>query len=316
MLDKLKIAKYRFVLQATEAMHLPPYKGATLRGGFGQAFKQIACSMPGAPCNACSQQVSCAYSYVFETPVPPDSEVLRTHEAVPRPFVIEPPLDGETEFRAGDDLFFELVLIGKGIEYLPYFVLAFRELGRQGLGYGRGHFLLKQIWAIDPLGPWQTLVYDGATDSLRNAAMTAQMGDIERLAGSLADQDLIVQFLTPTVLKHNDAITREPDFHILIRSLLRRISSLYYFHCGERWEADYRNLIEQAQMVETVEATVRWQDWERYSTRQHQRIEMGGLVGCAHYSGPITDFRSILVLGSIVHVGKASVFGSGKYLIL
>ena len=275
MLDKLAIARYRFVLQALEPMSLPPHKGATLRGGFGQAFKRMACLHPQAEgCKTCQERERCAYSYVFETPVPTDARVLRTHEAVPRPFVFEPPLDDKTQYNVGEELAFGLVLIGRGVDYLPYFVLAFKALGEVGLGRGRGRFRLKQVWAHDPLGPWETLIYDGPSDALRNVVMTAGIAEIQQAAVKLSTHEVSVSFLTPTVLKHNGVIVREPAFDVLVRALLRRVSSLYYFHCGERWETDYKGLVEQARKVETVEASVHWQEWERYSTKQDRRIEM------------------------------------------
>jgi hypothetical protein len=315
MLDKLKIAKYRFVLEPTEPMRLPTYKGATLRGGFGQVFKRMACVQPGSRCDTCQQSSRCAYRYVFETPAPPDSEVLRTHAAVPRPFAFEPPLDDRTVYRVGDELAFGLVLIGRSIDYLPYFVLAFKALGDEGLGRGRGRFRLKQVWARDPLGPWETLIYDGPSDALRNIEMMAGITEIERAAAALSDYELSVHFLTPTFLKHAGKMAREPAFHILIRGLLRRVSSLYYFHCGERWEADYKGLVELAQAVEMVEVETHWQGWERYSGRQKQRIDMGGLIGQLRYVGPLADFHLLLVLGSLVHVGKGCVFGNGQYKV-
>jgi len=317
MLDKLKIARYRFVLEPIESMSLPPYKGATLRGSFGQAFKRMACSRPrpGGTCKGCPERDHCAYSYVFETPVPPDSEVLRTHESVPRPFVFEPPLDGKTEYSLGDELDFGLVLVGSGIDYLPYFILAFKALGEVGLGRARGRFWLKQVWVRDPLGPWKTLIYDGPSDALRNVEMLAGIAEIEWAAEALPSDELSVHFLTPTRLKHDGNMVREPGFHVLVRALLRRVSSLYYFHCGEQWEADYRGLIELAQTVEIGEAAARWQNWARYSSKQGRRIDMGGLIGKMCYAGPLAGFRPLLVLGSVVHVGKGCVFGNGKYTV-
>ncbi len=315
MLEKLKIARYRFVLEPIEPMSLASHKGGTLRGAFGWAFKRMACVQPGSRCDACQQTARCAYSYVFETPAPPDSEVLRTHEAVPRPFVFEPPLDGKTEYKVGDELAFGLVLIGGGIDHLPHFVLAFKALGEAGMGRGRARFRLKQVWARDPLGPWETLIYDGPSDSLRNVEMTAGIGEIEQAAATLPNHELSVHFLTPTRLKHSGKIAREPAFHVLIRALLRRVSSLYYFHCGERWKTDYKDFVKRAQKVETVEAVVHWQSRERYSSKQHRRIDIGGVVGTLRYAGSLADFRTLLILGSAIHVGKGCVFGNGKYTV-
>jgi hypothetical protein len=317
MLEEFTVAKFRFALEPIEPMSLPSHKGGTLRGGFGQAFKRMTCSQPrvGYSCKDCQARDRCAYSYVFETPVPPDSEVLRTHEAVPRPFAFEPPRDGKTAYDVGEELDFGLVLVGRGIEYFPYFVLAFKALGEMGLGRGRGRFRLNKVWACDPLGPWETLVYDGPSDALRNSEMTRSAFEIEQAASTLPSDELSVEFLTPTLLKHSGKMVREPEFHVLARGLLRRLSSLYYFHCGERWEADYRGLVELAESVETVEKGTHWQRWERYSGKQDRCIDMGGIVGKMHYTGPLGEFRPLLLLGSVVHVGKGCVFGNGKYAV-
>jgi len=105
----------------------------------------------------------------------------------------------------------------------------------------------------------------------------------------------------------------QPDFHILIRAILRRVSSLYYFHCSEQWETDYRGIIAQAQVVRLTAAQTQWVEWERYSTRQDKKIELGGFVGEASYAGNLEPFLPLLLAGQLVHVGKACVFGNGQY---
>jgi len=81
--------------------------------------------------------------------------------------------------------------------------------------------------------------------------------------------------------------------------------------------------------VRLAEARTGWVDWERYSRRQRQRMNLGGLVGQATYEGDastglstgastelstgLRPFLPLLVLGELVHVGKACVFGNGWY---
>jgi len=316
MLDKLHIAKYRFNLQAVERLELPPYKGATLRGAFGNVFKRLACSQPGQACTDCMLRTSCAYAYVFETPLPPDAEVLRTYQNIPHPFILEPPLDQRTTYEPGEGLTFNLILVGRGISYLPYFVLTFQELGRLGIGRGRKKFWLMDVIAVNPVSGAEVLLFSGEDDGLRNEDLSIGYAEIEEKASSLPDDRLTVRFLTPTRLKHAGAYVQQPPFHVLLRSILRRVSSLYYFHCGERWQINYRGCIEAAKEVRTVDAKTEWADWERYSSRQRQRIAMGGFVGEVSYEGKLADMRSLVLLGAIIHVGKASAFGQGKYEVL
>ncbi|MCL6451210.1 MAG: hypothetical protein K6T75_07965, partial [Acetobacteraceae bacterium] len=162
MLEALRLARFSLVLRAEEELWLPPYQGSTLRGGFGSAFRRVACSRaaqrgPLPDCHGCALGSVCPYAYVFETAPTPGSQVLRKYRDVPRPFVLEPPLQPRGEYKAGERLVLGLVLVGRGIDYLPYFVVAFRELGKQGIGRRggrshRGRFALEEVRAVEEAG--------------------------------------------------------------------------------------------------------------------------------------------------------------------
>ena len=117
-------------------------------------------------------------------------------------------------------------------------------------------------------------------------------------------------------LRYEGKITDNLEFHVLIRNLLRRISSLMYFHCGESLDCDFKVLIENATEVKIQSSELRWHDWERYSARQNQRMTLGGLVGKITYSGNFNEFMPFIKLGEYVHVGKGTTFGLGMYEIL
>ena len=348
MLNKLRIAKYHFTLQAVERMGLPRYKGSTLRGGFGAVFKRTVCFQKKVKsCADCLLKANCPYAYIFETAPPQDAEVLRTYSDVPLPFVIEPPLDTKTVYEPGETLDFGLVLVGRAINYLPYFIVVFQELGRVGLGRGRGKYALREVAAVQPLDGVEETIYSAVNEMVCERDLSVGWAEIEAQSSKLKTQSptlrlasgqasnlqpltsnlqpfdqaqgkppiskLTVNFLTPTRMKHKGQYVERPEFHVLVRNVLRRVSSLYYFHCGERWETDYRGIIEAATGVRLAEARTEWVDWERYSRRQQQRMNLGGLVGQVTYEGDLQSFLPLLVLGQLVHVGKACVFGHGKY---
>ena len=104
MLDGLVCARCRFVLEALEPLRLSAFAGATLRGGFGHAFKRSVCIWPPGDCPRCLLRHSCSYPYVFETAPPPGAQKLRKLDQIPRPYVIEPPTD-QPLVRPGDDRF-------------------------------------------------------------------------------------------------------------------------------------------------------------------------------------------------------------------
>jgi CRISPR/Cas system endoribonuclease Cas6 (RAMP superfamily) len=51
----------------------------------------------------------------------------------------------------------------------------------------------------------------------------------------------------------------------------------------------------------------------RYSGRQEHRISMGGFVGDVTFEGDVQPFVQIIKAGEILHVGKGTAFGLGRY---
>lgn len=320
--SNLTLSRYRLTLEAVETLHLPAFKGSALRGGFGHTFKRLVCLQPWQCGDYCQKGNECPHGYIFETKPPPGSQALSKNEYVARPFVIEPPLDPRSEYQAGERLAFHLVLVGRAQEYLDYFVITFKELGRVGLGKGRGKYRIAHVEAAQPFEastvpsePEAGPAPGGTQAASLMAGRPVTAADIEAQAAALPADSVRVRFLTPTRLIHDKQLVHPPPFHVLARRLLDRVSSLSYFHCGQRWEVDFKALIEQAHAVELAGNNTRWMQLERYSGRQHERLSLGGFVGDVVYRGDLAPFRTLLLAGQLVHVGKASVFGNGQYQI-
>lgn len=323
-LDAFRVARFKVALEAKDRLRLPEYKGSALRGGFGHVFRKVACVTRGGECPPCLLKGACAYAYIFETPPPADSLILRKYPHAPHPFVLEPPLDATTIYEPGSVLTFSLVLIGKGIDYLPYFIYAFDELGRTGLGRDRARFSLAEVdgeSTSDGEGAWQP-IYRGDRKVLSNGFRVRTGRDLfnhvhdhDHANGHVLPLTITLRFLTPTRLRFDEALATRLDFHVLIRNLLRRLSALSYFHCGRQLDLDFKGLIARAEQITTEKAELRWVDWQRYSNRQKTKIKMGGLVGQASYSGSLGEFLPFLRLGELVHLGKGTVFGLGQYAL-
>jgi hypothetical protein len=251
------------------------------------------------------------------------------------PFVIEPPLDSTTQYAEGDVLVFVLVLVGRAIDYLPYFIFAFEHLGqRRGIGRGeagggrggteggrretgggRGKFAVEAVTALNGNGEG-TRVYDGESKVLCASFVPERIYDrTNRTASRSSAFRLTISYLTPTRLIFDRALAAVPEFHILIRNLLRRVSNLAYFHCDGELDLDFRGLVQAAEAVKLVDNRTRWHDWERYSARQDAKLKMGGMVGEAVYEGDVTPFIPLLALGEVLHVGKGTGMGLGRYRV-
>ena len=158
-------------------------------------------------------------------------------------------------------------------------------------------------------------IYDGETQMVHNRNSALNFDEIRSEAESLPIDTLTVRLLTPTRITHKGQITDQLDFHIFWRRLIGRISASAYFHCGESLDLDFKGLIAQAETVETVENTLRWKDWTRYSSRQNQKMQLGGLIGSVTYAGDLEAFLPFVALGKFLHVGKNATFGLGKYRV-
>ncbi len=311
MLPYISFSSYFFGLLAEDEICLPPYKGSTFRGGFGHAFKKVVCTIRGKECVECLLKTRCLYSYVFETHPPEGSEILRKYEKAPHPFIIEPPLEEKRLYKPGETISFSLILIGKAIDYLPYFIYTFEELGRIGIGKGKGRYELREVSCDGKV------IYNSVDKQLKPTPPFSPSLLKRGMSGVTPNSNLItLNFLTPTRIVVNEDLVVDLEFHHLIRSLLRRISTLSYFHCEKRLELDFKGMIERALDVKAKKRELSWYDWERYSARQDVRMKMGGILGSVTFSGDFAEFMPYLLLGEHLHVGKGTSFGLGKYEVV
>jgi CRISPR-associated endoribonuclease Cas6 len=308
----MKLSKYRFTIKPQRELILPPYKGSTFRGGFGHAFRHAVCVERKKECAGCLLRSNCVYSFVFETSVPHEDGKQQDKD-VPHPFIIELPLDQRQHYGINDRLDFDLVLIGRAVDYMPYFIFAFEEVGRVGVGKNNGQYSLEKVIGMN--NGEESVIYDGKSH-FRDDFHTTDSNDIMK-EGELPDSYRVkLRFLTPTRIKYNGKFITDTNFEIVIRNLLRRLSSLAEIHCGEKWELDWKGLIERTNMIKTVQTDLVWKDWERYSQRQDTKLKMGGFLGEITFEGDLAEFMPYLKLGEYLHIGKGTVFGLGKYEIV
>jgi hypothetical protein len=319
MLDSFRVARYGFVLECLSPIEFRTFAGSTLRGAFGSVFRRLVCITRAPTCEGCLLRHQCAYGYVFETAPPPGSQRLRQYDTVPRPYVFDAPVGGNLAFVEGERLEFVLTLVGRAVDYFPYFVFTTQRLEESGLGAGRqegkGRFRLRLVEAQRADGQWVPVFR--AEEGLDMLRVPLIMGaDLLARAQRLSPHRLQVRFLSPTRLRFEGKLTDEVEFHHLVRAMLHRLSGLVYFHCGAEPEWDFAGLIAQAQQVRTVQQRIQWVEQERYSWRQQRRLQMGGFIGEMTVEGNLEPFLPLLAAAEYVHLGKGTVMGLGKIRIV
>jgi hypothetical protein len=313
MLDGLRFGRFRFHLQCLTAIDLGTLPGSTLRGAFGGVFRNQVCLTRQPACTGCLLRSHCSYGYLFE-PSAKGTGVLQ-HEQAPRPFIFEAPEEARQVLQSGDTLVFTLVLIGRAIELLPYFVFVFHRLEETGLGRGRHHdqgrFRLVALEAEQPGGGWQP-VFDPASQSLVPERPVFTTEAVLRRATQLSADRLQMHFLTPLRLYAEGRLIRNIEAHHVIRALLRRLSVLLAVHCGQSLELDFPAVVAHAETIRS-KAHFTWQQQGRYSSRQQRVIEMDGYTGTLTLWGTLAPLLPLLAAGEWLHVGKGCVMGLGRY---
>lgn len=289
---------------------LPNYKGSTIRGLFGRALKSVVCVLRRIPCNQCHLNKRCLYTRIFETHLAMESRSKRS-PTPPHPFVIEPPTTGERLLREGSIFEFRILLFGDINYHIPYVIYAIKHMGRIGIGKSvngeRGRFVL------DMVKEGENLIYSKDTDTI----------DVSKPLGSLnfnnsndypdEEMRLVMEFLTPFRVKHRNRLEESLPFHVLVRAMLRRASSILNQYGEGEPQLDYRGLVQRAQGIRIVDSNISWFDWRRYSTRQDRAMLMGGITGSITYQGFIGEYLPLVEFCSKLHIGKQTSFGLGKY---
>ena len=301
----LPFSVFRFNFHSNNPIRLPPYPGSAWRGAFGHALKKTVCVVRNTPCAECLLKSSCAYSYLFETPPPANSEKMRKYTAAPHPFVLQMPLAEQQDTRYP----LQIVVFGHGQRFFPYLVHALNTAGNDGLGGRRQVLQLETVEQLFPASAPQPVYREGQLDVLSPPAMPA----IPPMPGRIR---LLIH--TPLRIKQDSKNVNGAHFHFapFFGSLLRRISMLTYFHTDTPLTTDFAALMRQAGTVEFADKKLRWHDWTRYSSRQQTEMQLGGVLGSLELDPEgLEDFWPYLWLGQWVHAGKATSMGLGRYTI-
>ncbi len=126
---------------------------------------------------------------------------------------------------------------------------------------------------------------------------------------------LTIHLQTPLRFKHRNRLSDELPFHLLVRTMLRRVNTLFSIYGHGKPDLDFRGLTERAGAVKIASSDLRWSDWRRYSRRQARAMQIGGLAGSVTYTGEFAEFMPLIHCCETLHIGKQTTFGLGKIRI-
>ena len=301
----LTFQRYQFNLIALDSLHLSFYSGSMLRGAFGHALRHLSCVTKMDNCQQCMLYRTCAYPAIFESPPPPEHK-LQNFSQIPAPYVIEPPALGRKDFKAGDGVTFTMVLMGNAIAQLPLIIAAWEKAFEKGLS--RTFSRAKLINVVQE-GDGK-IVYQKFTNAILDETVPIQMTSC-----SLAEK-VTLDLETPLrIKKRGQLVAEDLTARDLVMSLVRRYFLLMEFHTDDYDPPDYSKFATEAEKL-TITGSLNWCDWSRYSSRQKQKMTLGGVLGQLTLEGPLQLFSTVLVAGQWIHAGTKTSFGLGRYKII
>lgn len=298
----------RFRFLAQDSIYFPAGKpGNILRGAFGMIFKKIACVSQCRESRDCDLRGQCAYARIFE----PASLGAGPSGLAdwPRPFVFRAShLDGRTVAHS-EEFYFDLNVFELRDPSLAYFVLAFSQLAREGLGPRRGRALLTSVWQLDRGGEPALQIYDGSRFLLDEPAppLSLPLDSSSQEIGSIR-----IEFTTPTELKSGGDLSARPEFPVLFARIRDRISTLRALYGPGPLDIDFRQMAERAASVRMIRCDLHQVDVSRLSTRTGQTHSLGGFAGSADYEGSLSEFAPYLEAAHWTGVGRQTVWGKGE----
>lgn len=308
----MRYSRIAFKFVVSDSISFPANPVNTFRGALGFQLLRIACiqrKTSDSGCKNCTVFEKCAYARCFETGQMHVGEGFSTsNDDMPHFMAVDCGFPGEKTFQAGSSIEFAVQLYGRGVESVPYIIVAARNAGMLGLTRQRIVCDLESVY--DDFD--KRVIWSRESDNLQipeARVLSLSSPDL----GQLEEKTVCIKFITPTAFKDKRSanVTLEPDFARIIGSLMRRYSSFEASE-GVRPDWSYAELSRIARQVKLRSINVAPVYWERFSSRQHQRIPVTGIIGQAVFSGPVQPFYELLKAGEIIRCGRSTTFGQGR----
>jgi hypothetical protein len=297
---------FRFQFHAAGRVVFPEGKsGNIVRGAFGTIFRRLACVPECTEARTCELRQTCPYARIFE---PSAVEGPSGLADPPRPFVFRAAqLDGRV-VQPGESFHFDVHVFDMRDPALAYFVLAFAQLAREGLGPGRGRAELARVEQLGADRVPQAQVFDGQTFLVRSALPPVEL-DLRPQAERV--ERVRVRFVTPTELKGGGEVAPRPEFGVLLARIRDRVSTLRALYGAGPLEIDFRGMGERAARVQMASSALRWTETTRRSGKTGRLHPFGGFTGEVEYEGALAEFVPYLEAAQWTGVGRQTVWGKG-----
>ncbi len=306
--------KYRIDLTILGEGFISDFAGSMMRGSLFSALRSLVCLTKSETCKGCIVWDQCSYSFFFDSPSVKVDSVIKAGDSIPHPYIIEMPFPHRHYIEKGKTINFNIVLIGKSIVFLPHLICAILRMCEKGIGRDKIILQLDSVSLEKEGGESMKIFENNKLIEHKVVYKANNFFQDEKDASKIT-----LRFETPVRIKHRGRLCTRLEFDILIKNILRRISllSIYYGdeEAGDIPDFDIQRLIKRAASVRVSRCRMGWVDIGRYSSAQKMEMQLGGIKGRISFEGDLREFIPFIKLAEILHIGKNTSFGLGKYTI-
>lgn len=267
---------------------------------FEPVFRQSCCQTGRTDCNACKFSSGCAHPAVFGQQLSSDPETVRRHQKPSLPFAFTI----RTARESGTALEISLVIVGSAINYLPVF--------NRAVGLVIESLPVRPQADVPEVAGMYCLDYqanrhkvDFSSAGTQNLAVLSSLQIMENTPDA---EQINLTLESPLRLLNAGSRLHRLDLSVLLRSQMRRCSSLFAYYGEGELEIDFAGLASAAERATVVLDGIRYQQ-PIWSLRPNH----AGLIGTSQFTGVVSGILPLLELGAYFNAGKSASFGMGAY---
>lgn len=300
----IRYVKLHFCIEYTEDCQVPKYKASALRGGMGEMLLRANC-IRDRQCEQCDFETECIVPRTMYSKMEIQPAFMSRGDSVG--YVIECE-DYHDTFAAGEQMRFQMLLFGKTIVYFNQFLNAFYALGQQGYGKDHARYFIHSV--SNTTGQ---PILSGNDIHMENYQVKTVADYVDyrmKQVKKSFDGSLQFKFQSPLSIRIRGKLLKEFQTEAIINALKRRVYILDCFEgiATEQVEASAELPEELVQETRTVRV-------RRYSNRKQEKMELHGLEGILAITGVEEEWLPLLFAGELLHIGKYTSFGFGRYRI-
>lgn len=292
----LNLVKIVFEISSLDPERLQPGLYYALRR-FDVHFKKVSCLKGDIQCHLCGELAEgCPYRSVFGQILSTDLDIVRKHQKPPLPFAFK--ISEISDVKSTIEL--SIVIVGSAIRHVTFFQGAINQMVASVSKSSGIDAYIAETWSID---------YQGGSHELNLSSNSfLLLSALEIIQSSIHSETVRIKLESPLRLACRSSIAHSFDFGLLLRSQLRRCSSLFAYYGEGELELDYLFLSEAADRV-----TVSGNGFSFTEPHWSERAGFAGVIGTGELRNLAYGVLPLLTLGTYFNAGKASSYGMGAY---